>query len=193
MNFLAHIYLSGDDELVKIGNFMADGIRGSDYKTLHPKIQHGILLHRQIDTYTDAHPVFRQSTKRLHSRYHHFAGVIVDVFYDHFLASNWHLYSKENLETFVAGFYKSLESNRQLLTPRTIGLMPHMIGQNWLLSYKDVDGIAKILAQMDHRTEYRSKMQYSVEELTQYYEAFKSEFMLFFEDLRTFVEQQKIL
>ena len=89
MNFLAHIYLSGDNDLIKIGNFMADGIRGKHYEYLPAEVQKGIVLHRAIDTYTDSHPIFRQSTKRLHHRYHHYAGVIVDVFYDHFLAKNW--------------------------------------------------------------------------------------------------------
>lgn len=80
MNFLAHIYLSGDNDLIKIGNFMADGIRGKQFENYHPEIQKGIILHRFIDTFTDAHPVFRQSTKKLHENYHHYAGVIVDVF-----------------------------------------------------------------------------------------------------------------
>ena len=84
MNFLAHIYLSGDNDLIKIGNFMADGIRGRQYEKYPLEIQKGIILHRAIDTFTDAHPIFRQSTKRLHQNYHHYAGVIVDVFYELF-------------------------------------------------------------------------------------------------------------
>ena len=71
MNFLAHIYLSGDNDLIKIGNFMADGIRGRQYEKYPLEIQKGIILHRAIDTFTDAHPIFRQSTKRLHQNYHH--------------------------------------------------------------------------------------------------------------------------
>jgi acyl carrier protein phosphodiesterase len=104
MNFLAHIYLSGDNYLIKIGNFMADGIRGKQFKNYPQEVQKGIVLHRAIDTFTDAHPVFRQSTKKLHSRYHHYAGVIVDVFYDHFLAKNWANYSDENLADYVNHF-----------------------------------------------------------------------------------------
>lgn len=84
MNFLAHIYLSGDNEMVTIGNFIADGVRGKQYKKFPKDIQIGILLHRQIDTFTDAHPIVRQSTKRLHKNYSHYSGVIVDILYDHF-------------------------------------------------------------------------------------------------------------
>ena len=86
MNFLAHIYLSGNNKEITIGNFIADGIRGKDYKKYPEAIQTGILLHRQIDTFTDAHKTVRQSTKRLHENYGHYSGVIVDILYDHFLA-----------------------------------------------------------------------------------------------------------
>jgi len=184
MNFLAHIYLSGDNDLIKIGNFMADGIRGKHFENFPADVQKGIVLHRAIDSYTDAHPVFRQSTKKLHTRYHHYAGVIVDVFYDHFLAKNWTTYSSENLEEYIQRFYQSLDANKAILTERTIGLMPYMIKSNWLLSYQTVDGIDRILTQMDHRTKNESKMRFSSEELQAFYREFEKEFTEFFEDLR---------
>ena len=86
MNYLAHIHLSGDDELVTIGNFIADGIKGKNYKKFPKAIQTGILLHRKIDSFTDTHPIVRTSTSRLHENYGHYSGVIVDILYDHFLA-----------------------------------------------------------------------------------------------------------
>ena len=180
MNFLAHIYLSGSSDFIKIGNFMADGIRGKQFESYPAEVQKGILLHRAIDTYTDAHPVFRQSTKRLHERYHHYAGVIVDILYDHFLAKNWERYSDDDLSVFIDSFYLSLENNKSILSQRTIDIMPYMIKQNWLLSYKTVDGIASILTQMDSRTKNQSKMRFSVEELIRFYDEFEAEFTSFF-------------
>ncbi|NRT14679.1 acyl carrier protein phosphodiesterase [Flavobacterium sp. 28A] len=190
MNFLAHIYLSDDNDHIKIGNFMADGIRGKNFDTFPVDIQKGIALHRAIDTYTDAHPIFRESTKKLHSRYHHYAGVIVDIFYDHFLAKNWTVYSNENLEEYIQQFYQSLKDNKPLLTERTIGMMPYMIKQNWLSSYQTVDGIKNILTQMDRRTKNESKMRFATEELREFYTEFEKEFTLFFEDLRAHVKAQ---
>ncbi|RKS98399.1 ACP phosphodiesterase [Flavobacterium sp. 123] len=184
MNFLAHIYLSGDNDLIKIGNFMADGIRGKQYETFPLDIQKGIVLHRAIDTYTDAHPVFRQSTKRLHTNYHHYAGVIVDVFYDHFLAKNWNLYSNEKLEDFVARFYQSLDKNIAVLSDKTRNFMPYMIQHNWLVSYQTVEGITKILTQMDSRTNNQSKMRFANTELVKFYSEFENEFTLFFKDIQ---------
>jgi acyl carrier protein phosphodiesterase len=192
MNFLAHIYLSGNDDLIKIGNFMADGIRGKDFESYPLEIQKGILLHREIDTYTDAHPIFRQSTKKLHEKYHHYAGVIVDVFYDHFLAKNWKNYSDEKLEEFVERFYQSLYDNNTMLSERTKEIMPYMIKHNWLVSYQTVEGINRILTQMDHRTKNESKMRFATNELSEFYIEFENEFANFFEELRIYVNQKII-
>ena len=192
MNFLAHIYLSEDHELVKIGNFMADGIRGKQFEVYHSEIQKGIILHRFIDTYTDAHPVFRKSTKRLHEKYHHYAGVIIDVFYDHFLAKNWNQYSDEKLELYVARFYQSLQDNYDLLSERAKGMMPYMIERNWLVSYQTVEGIHKILTQMDGRTKNESQMRFASNELKEYYSEFEEEFTAFFEELRIHSHQKLI-
>ncbi|MEL1240710.1 acyl carrier protein phosphodiesterase [Flavobacterium flavipallidum] len=186
MNFLAHIYLSGNDEFVKIGNFMADGIRGKQFEKYSPEIQKGILLHRAIDTYTDAHPIFRESTKRLHERYHHYAGVIVDIFYDHFLAKNWSNYSDENLEKYISRFYQSMHTHYNLLSERAQNILPYMEKQNWLLSYQSIDGIHEILSRMDRRTDNKSNMRFASEELQEYYEEFETEFSSFFEDIKSF-------
>ena len=192
MNFLAHIYLSGDNDLIKIGNFMADGIRGKHFETYPIDVQKGIILHRAIDTFTDAHPIFRQSTKKLHEKYHHYAGVIVDVFYDHFLAKNWNKYSDEKLEEFVARFYQSLQDNHSILSERTKGMMPYMIEHNWLVSYQTIEGIHRILTQMDQRTKNESKMRFATNELSEFYSEFENEFTNFFQELNVFATQKRI-
>jgi acyl carrier protein phosphodiesterase len=190
MNFLAHIYLSGDNDLIKIGNFMADGIRGKHFESYPLDIQKGIILHRFIDTYTDSHPIFRESTKRLHENYHHYAGVIVDIFYDHFLAKNWKQYSDENLDDFTERFYQSLRDNFDVLSERTKGMMPYMINHNWLVSYQTVEGISQILTRMDSRTKNESKMRFAPNELTQFYTEFEQEFTTFFEDIKIQAHQK---
>jgi acyl carrier protein phosphodiesterase len=192
MNFLAHIYLSGDNDLIKIGNFMADGIRGKHFESYPLDIQKGIILHRFIDTYTDCHPIFRESTKRLHENYHHYAGVIVDIFYDHFLAKNWKQYSDENLDDFTERFYQSLRDNFDVLSERTKGMLPYMINHNWLVSYQTVEGISQILTRMDSRTKNESKMRFAPNELNQFYTEFEQEFTTFFEDIKIQAHQKLI-
>ncbi|QYJ68081.1 acyl carrier protein phosphodiesterase [Flavobacterium litorale] len=191
MNFLAHIYLSGNNELLTIGNFMADGIRGQVLNSFPAEVQKGIILHRFIDSYTDAHPIFRQSTKRLHPVYHHYSGVIVDIIYDHFLARNWRKYHDEPLQDFTQQFYQLLRDNYSLLTEKTKNMMPYMIQQDWLGSYATTTGIAEILRQMDGRTKQKSGMTNAVKELMAFYTDFESEFTLFFEDVRAFVKDKK--
>lgn len=181
MNFLAHIYLSGENDLMKIGNFMADGIHGKHFDHFPKEIQKGIILHREIDTFTDAHPIFRQSTKRLHPNYHHYSGIIVDIFYDHFLAKNWSSYSEESLEQYTERFYQSLRDNVEVLNEKTQKMVPYLIQQNWLMSYQTIDGIALILEKMDNRMKRNSIMRLSVAELRTYYAEFEQEFTTFFE------------
>ncbi len=190
MNFLAHIYLSGDDEGITIGNFIADGIKGKKYLKYPVKIQKGILLHRGIDTFTDAHPTVRLSTKRLHKNYGHYSGVIVDILYDHFLAKNWSTYHSQPLDEYVQDFYEMLRNNFSILPTRIKRMMPYMMADNWLLSYASVKGISTILDQMNTRTKNRSKMNFAVLELEEFYVEFEHEFTSFFAELISFSEEK---
>jgi len=190
MNFLAHIYLSGDDEGITIGNFIADGIKGKKYMKYPAKIQKGILLHRSIDSYTDHHPTVRLSTARLHKNYGHYSGVIVDILYDHYLAKNWGNYNSTPLEEYIENFYELLRSSYEILPTRIKRMMPYMISDNWLLSYATVPGISKILSQMNVRTRGISKMNFAVLELEEYYSEFEEEFTSFFADLINHAENK---
>lgn len=192
MNYLAHIYLSGNNNMLTIGNFIADGIRGKKYKTYPIEVQKGILLHRQIDTFTDAHPTVRQSTKRLHENYGHFSGIIVDILYDHFLAKNWSKYSDVPLEDYAENFYQILTDNIDILPQRILKMMPHLISGNWLVSYATKDGIAKVLDGMNKRTKNRSQMNLATRELDLFYDEFEAEFTSFFEELIVFSEEKLI-
>ena len=192
MNYLAHIYLSEGKKLTTIGNFIADGIRGNKYKHYSNEIQKGIILHREIDTYTDAHSKFRRSTKRLHKNYGHYSGVIVDIFYDHFLAKNWKQYSDVPLEGYIDDFYKNLMNHIDILPTRFQKITPIMIEGNWLLSYATLDGIQLVLNGMNRRTKGRSKMNEATKELKEHYEAFEKDFTFFFEDLIEFSTIKRI-
>jgi len=183
MNYLAHIYLSGENDLVTIGNFIADGIKGKDYRSYPQDIQTGILLHRHIDTYTDAHKIVRKSTKRLHEKYSHYSGVIVDILYDHFLAKNWSVYSNIPLDKYCDSFYDSLEDNFDILPSRIQYMMPYMIADNWLLSYASIEGIQNVLEGMNRRTKNRVQMNLAVNDLQDFYNEFELEFTSFFEEL----------
>jgi len=190
VNFLAHIYLSFDDPQITLGNFFADHIRANKYKHLPHKVQKGILLHRAIDTFTDAHPIARQSSKRLHKNYSHYSQIIVDIYYDHFLAKNWKKYSNKPLDTYVASFYDLLEENYEILPVGTKRMLPYMITDNWLYSYANLTGIARVLNGMNRRTKNKSKMNFAIIDLEEHYTDFENEFTAFFEELITFSKQK---
>lgn len=192
MNFLAHIYLSGNNDLVKIGNFMADSIRGNQYTNYPENIRKGILLHRYIDTFTDAHPIYRKSKHRLHEKYGHYSGVIMDIVYDHYLAKNWSNYSDTNLEDYAQEFYKLLQQNYDILTEKTQKMMPFMIARNWLVSYASLDGLEMILFQMDHRTKHRVHMQEAINEVQEFYQEFETEFKFYFEELQQHCKEKML-
>jgi len=186
MNYLAHIYLSGDNDLVTIGNFIADAIKGKDYEQYPKDIQVGILLHRHIDTFTDAHKTVRKSTKRLHEKYSHYSGIIVDMLYDHFLAKNWKKYCDIPLNVYADLFYDLLETHHEILPIRIKKMVPYMLNDNWLVSYASIEGITRALEGMNRRTKNKSCMNEAVKELEEFYSAFENEFTVFFEELIVF-------
>jgi len=190
MNFLAHIFLSFGDEEITIGNFIADHVPGRRYKDYPDGIKTGILLHRAIDTFTDTHPLARQSSKRLHENHGHYSRVIVDIFYDHFLARNWDRYSDIPLERFTKEFYTLITSHNEVLPIGIQRMMPYMISGNWLLNYQYEEGIRRVLAGMNRRANHINSMRYAVEDLNAHYDEFQVEFSALFEELIIFSRQK---
>jgi acyl carrier protein phosphodiesterase len=191
LNFLAHIFLSGDDEQLLIGNFIADSVKGKQAKLYAPGIARGIRLHRLIDNYTDTHPVVAESKRRLRPKYRKFAPVIADIYFDHFLAANFGLYSAEPLPMYVQQVYSLIQQHHDLLPPRVQHLFPYMRRQNWLESYAKLEGIAQTLSGMSRRAKFESGMETAAEELQQNYSLYAQEFEAFFPELVQYVEAVK--
>jgi acyl carrier protein phosphodiesterase len=169
-----------------IGNFIADHIRGNNYKDFSTEIQQGIFLHREIDTFTDAHPIVRKSKRRLHKRYRHYDGVIIDIFYDYFLAKNWSNYSAIPLDVYTSSVYELFYKKSNKLPVKSQNFITYMIEYNILFNYQFKEGIAKVLNGMNKRTKGKSQMNLAIEDLTLLEKELQEDFILFFEDLRTF-------
>lgn len=190
MNFLAHLYLSGDDPARKVGNFIGDFVKGRDLASrFEPGIVAGIGLHRAIDHFTDTHATVKQSKKRLQPTYRHYSGVIVDVFYDHFLARHWSHFSSEPLDRFAQQAYRELLDHQAVLPEDVKHMLPYMMTGNWLLNYQHVEGIDRALTGMSRRTTFVSHMQHATADLQEHYTAFESEFHRFFPELKAFCEE----
>ena len=187
MNFLAHLYLSGNEPKIMIGNFIGDFVKGKEALSAFEKdIAFGIELHRSIDAFTDRHPVVKISKKRLSGKYRHYAGVIVDMYFDHFLAKNWDEFHDVPLKTFSTNSYRMLEEHRPILPERLRIMLPYMIRGNWLLGYSTVEGIGQALSGMARRTPYDSKMEQAAGDLRSDYELFYRDFVSFFPELRDY-------
>jgi acyl carrier protein phosphodiesterase len=184
MNFLAHVYLSGDNPKIMLGNFIGDFVKGKQaLSSFEKEVTLGIGLHRHIDAFTDTHEIVHESKKRLRLKYRHYANVIVDIFYDHFLAKQWNDYHDQPLKDYSQSIYKTIESFQSILPGGVKYMLPYMISGNWLLNYSKVEGIGRALSGMSQRTTYESKMEQAVEDLRQHYDLFKDEFDRFFPEL----------
>ena len=189
MNFLAHLYLSGDNDLVRLGNFIGDFVKGRNLNEQYPAdVARGVRLHRAIDEFTDSHPIVAESKNRLRPNYRHYAPVIVDVFYDHFLAKNWHDYSDEPLSEYAQHIYKLVEKNASILPEHFMKMMTYMQRGNWLLHYATIEGIHQALNGMARRSKFDSKMDKSVIDLKAHYSEFEREFSIFFAELKSYSE-----
>ena len=151
MNYLAHAFLAGNNEPLLIGNFIADGIRGNQYLHLPEGIIKGILMHRDIDSFTDSHPINEEIRKFFHPTAGKYAGVVLDVFYDHLLAINWRKYSILELQKFVENTYTSVENHQNLLPEKTAFMFPYMREYNWLFNYALESGIMRSLGGLSRR------------------------------------------
>ncbi|MFO7613661.1 MAG: ACP phosphodiesterase [Bacteroidales bacterium] len=183
MNFLGHLFLSGKNEDIIVGNFIADAVKGNSFNKYPDGIAKGIRLHREIDHFTDHHPVFLSSRSRLYPRYRMYAGVIVDIYYDHYLAKNWQDFSEEKLQYVVSKAYFLLIRRIHLLPPGSKRILPFMITQNWLVNYKDLNSLQRVFNGMDRRTGHRSGMGGAIEDLLIHYQEYESEFKEFFREI----------
>ncbi|WP_298884186.1 acyl carrier protein phosphodiesterase [uncultured Polaribacter sp.] len=166
-----------------IGNFIADHIRGNNYTAYSKEIQQGIFLHRAIDTFTDAHPIVRKSKRRLHERYGHYDGVIIDIFYDYFLAKNWNSYSEIPLDIYTNKIYSLFKEKAPDLPLKSQQFIKYMIEYDILFNYQFEEGIAKVLNGMNNRTKGKSQMNLAIEDLKNLKEELEEDFTLFFKDL----------
>jgi acyl carrier protein phosphodiesterase len=188
MNFLAHAHLSGNNDEILFGNFIADAVKGKQWEKYNGPIQTGILLHRQIDVFTDRHILFKKSMNRIRNEYGRYSGVVVDIYYDHFLAEGWGNYHQTELRSFSRHVYAVLSKRFLLLPDRTKRMLPFLIAQDWLTSYADLSGLERVFRGMDRRTSLLSGMSNAVEGLEKNYDALKKDFTSFYPELQAFAE-----
>lgn len=151
MNFLVHLFLSDPSDDCRLGNLMGDYVKGRINDLYSPGVQRGLWQHRRIDAFAQTCLPCRRSRGRIDPRFGHFRSILIDIFYDHLLASAWDLYTAQPLDTFADEIYTLLSRNQQRLPPGLKELAPRMIRNNWLLSYRDPQTIGLVLERVSQR------------------------------------------
>ena len=186
MNYLAHLYLAERSAGGLLGSLFGDFVKGPLGDGYAEAIRRGIVLHRSIDSFTDAHPLHLGSRNRIGRVRRRFAGIIVDVTYDHFLCRYWPDYSSDSLESFVAHVYEILHEHREELPDRLRRIAPHMIADDWLSSYGDLANVGRALDGISRRITRRNPLAGAVTEIEANYPALDDDFRRFFPELEAY-------
>ncbi len=155
MNFLAHLHLSEPTPASFVGNLLPDLTTGPIDRDLHPEVLAGIITHRRVDAFTDAHPVFARTRARLTPLAGRFSGILADLFYDHVLARYWHRYHHVPLATFIDQAHQALSARPDLMPTEMRPVIHRMISQNWLRCYDTDAGLTTIVGMMSTRFSQR--------------------------------------
>ncbi len=192
MNYLAHLYLSEPNEEAWLGSLLGDFVKGPLDGRYGADITRAIALHRKIDSFTDTHPVVLQSKSRISPARRRYAGIMMDMFYDHFLAKHWREFHDEPLDTFTDRIYAILGRRHAMLPERFQRMAPNMAQWNWLGSYADVGSIHTALDRMGQRLTRENRLLNSADELVEHYVELESDFRVFMPQVRQFAQQHHL-
>lgn len=187
MNWLAHLFFSEPTPEFRMGNLLPDMASVAVLEAMPSAYQDGIARHRQIDTYTDNHPIFRQSVRRLPAPYRRYGGVLIDVFYDHFLAAEWELFSDVPLHVFAAEVYASFTQHEDLLPAKVRNRLAWIAEVDLLSSYREIDGISAALDGISGRLRRPLDLTATISILEARYTELHEDFHRFIPDLEAFV------
>lgn len=191
MNFLAHAWLAGEAPADRLGGLIGDFVKGELPGALPLAVADGVRLHRELDRFADTHPVFLRSCARVPVSRRRVAGVMVDMFYDHFLARHWGDFDDRPLPEFTAAAYHLMQQHDALLPQRLQGLLPDMRESDWLASYADADKLSYALDRMARRLSRPELLAGSGAELLRDYAGFEADFRAFLPEAVQFMHERR--
>ena len=185
MNYLAHLHLGGQRPGQLLGSLYGDFVKGRLQGQFAPEIEGAIQLHRRIDVFTDRHPRVDVALSRFSLTRRRYAGIVLDVFFDHCLARDWALYADRPLALFTSDVYRVLSSERQL-PGRLAQIAPHMVANDWLGSYQEFEVLEQVLRGISRRLTRPEELAAAMQELRRLYEPLSEDFRLFYPQLQDF-------
>lgn len=192
MNYLAHLLLAEKTPESRLGNLLGDFVKGNlESWQLHysPEIIKGIKIHRQVDQFTDQHRIYMRSKRRISPINKVYSGIIIDIFYDHFLAKNWSLFSEENLQNFIKNIYGILKDNQPLLPVKLQQVLPRLMTEDWLSSYQTLEGIYLTLIRLSRRLKRENNLALALHDLVNHYQELEADFLTFFPEAIEYVDR----
>ena len=184
MNYLAHAFLSKDNERLLIGNFIADHLRGNNFTGLDQGVIEGVLMHRRIDAFSDSHPLFRKSKRLFYNGYEKHSGILVDMYFDHLLARNFGQHSDRALTDFSTNVYRVYEENRALLPQRSGRFLDYVLSNDVYNAYALESGITKVLFHLSHRIGHGVLLNESISLFAEHKDQLEENFNSFFSDAK---------
>ena len=189
MNYLAHLHLGGQRPEELLGSLYGDFVKGRLQGQYSPLIESAIQLHRSIDVFTDKHPLVDQSLSRFTQTRRRYAGIVLDVFFDHCLARDWAQYAQGPLERFTSGFYQVLEAQPHLPS-RLAAIAPHMAAHDWLGSYRDFETLERVFLGISRRLSRPEELAGAMQDLNALYEPLSEDFRAFYPQLQAFAASE---
>lgn len=191
MNFLAHLFLGPKDPEQALGSLLGDFVRGPVGRLQLPEgVREGIWLHRRIDSFTDAHPLVQRSRERVSPQRRRYAGIMIDMFYDHLLASHWQMFSDQPLEQFTRDIYALLLAQQPLIPEQAWPTISHMAEHDWLANYARLASLHRALDNISLRLKRANPLPGSAIELEQDYAGFKADFMAYMPQVMSYAADQ---
>lgn len=187
MNYLAHLHLGGQRPDQLLGSLYGDFVKGRLQGQFAPEVEAGIQLHRRIDVFTDRHPLVDIALGRFSDTRRRYAGIVLDVFFDHCLARDWRLYADQPLAQFTADVYRVLSREPQL-PERLAKIAPHMVANDWLGSYQEFEVLDQVLRGISRRLSRPEELAGAMQELRRLYEPLSEDFRLFYPQLQDFAQ-----
>ena len=189
MNYLAHLHLGGQRPEELLGSLYGDFVKGRLQGQYSPLIESAIQLHRSIDVFTDKHPLVDQSLSRFTQTRRRYAGIVLDVFFDHCLARDWAQYAQGPLERFTSGFYQVLVAQPHLPS-RLAAIAPHMAAHDWLGSYRDFETLDRVFLGISRRLSRPEELAGAMHDLNALYQPLSEDFRAFYPQLQAFAASE---
>jgi acyl carrier protein phosphodiesterase len=190
MNYLAHLHLGGDAPAQLLGSLYGDFVKGPLAGQWPADIEAAIRVHRRIDAFTDSHPLQAQARSRFPSAQRRYAGIVLDVFFDHCLALNWADYAHEPLPHFTGRVYRVLAAEPRL-PERLAQIAPRMAAQDWLGSYREFAVLEQVLIAIDQRLSRPGQLLGCLDALHQLYTPLYEDFQQFYPQLQAFAASER--